>query len=67
MYELGLSKLWSPLPVGYALSSTIVSGYLGYAGTGMTVFLNNGGSLEAAQDMANYSDPGTTRLYDWRK
>jgi integrase/recombinase XerD len=32
-----------------------------------TVFLNNGGSLEAAQDMASHSDPRTTKLYDRRK
>jgi hypothetical protein len=30
-------------------------------------FLSNGGSLEAAQDMANHSDPRTTKLYDRRK
>lgn len=33
-------------------------------GTGITVFLHNGGSLEAAQEMANHSDPRTTKLYD---
>ena len=38
-----------------------------FRGTGITVFLNNGGSLEAAQDMANHSDPRTTKLYDRRK
>jgi len=31
------------------------------------VFLNNVGSLEEAQDMANHSDPRTTKLYDRRK
>lgn len=36
-------------------------------GTGMTVFLLNGGSLEAAQDMANHADPRTTKIYDRRK
>lgn len=36
-------------------------------GTGITVFLQNDGSLEAAQDMANHSDPRTTKLYDRRK
>jgi hypothetical protein len=34
---------------------------------GITVFSHNGGALEAAQDMANYSDPRTTKLYDRRK
>jgi integrase/recombinase XerD len=28
------------------------------------VILQNGGVLEAAQDMANHGDPRTTRLYD---
>jgi integrase/recombinase XerD len=35
-----------------------------FRGTGITVFPQNGGSLEAAQDMANHSDPRTTKLYD---
>jgi integrase/recombinase XerD len=35
--------------------------------TGITVFLNNGWSLEAAQDIANHSDPRATKLYDRRK
>jgi integrase len=30
-----------------------------FRGTGITVFLQNGGSLEAAQDMANHTDPRT--------
>jgi integrase/recombinase XerD len=38
-----------------------------FRGTGITVFLNNGGSLKAAQDIANHSDPRTTKLYDRRK
>ncbi len=38
-----------------------------FRGTGITVFLNNGGSLEAAQDMANHTGPRTTKLYDRRK
>jgi site-specific recombinase XerD len=38
-----------------------------FRGTGITVFLQNGGALEAAQDMANHSDPRTTKLYDRRK
>jgi site-specific recombinase XerD len=33
-----------------------------FRGTGITVFLQNGGSLEAAQDMANHTDPRTTKL-----
>lgn len=36
-------------------------------GTGITVFLQNGGALEAAQDMANHTDPRATKLYDRRK
>ena len=38
-----------------------------FRGTGITAFLHNGGALEAAQDMANHSDPRTTKLYDRRK
>ncbi|MGA7240500.1 MAG: tyrosine-type recombinase/integrase [Bryobacteraceae bacterium] len=38
-----------------------------FRGTGITVFLQNGGTLEAAQDMANHSDPRTTKLYDRRE
>jgi integrase/recombinase XerD len=38
-----------------------------FRGTGMTVFLSNGGSVEAAQEMANHADPRTTKLYDRRK
>jgi integrase/recombinase XerD len=38
-----------------------------FRGTGMTVFLSNGGSLEAAQELANHADPRTTKLYDRRK
>ena len=38
-----------------------------FRGTGMTVYLHNGGSLETAQEMANHSDPRTTKLYDRRK
>jgi len=38
-----------------------------FRGTGMTVFLSNGGSIEAAQEMANHADPRTTKLYDRRK
>ena len=38
-----------------------------FRGTGITVFLQNSGALEAAQDMANHRDPRTTKLYDRRK
>jgi integrase/recombinase XerD len=38
-----------------------------FRGTGISVFLQNGGSLEAAQDMANHTDPRTTKLYDRRE
>jgi site-specific recombinase XerD len=37
-----------------------------FRGTGVTVFLHDGGALEAAQDMANHSAPRTTKLYDRR-
>ena len=35
--------------------------------TGITTFLENRGSLEQAQDIANHADPRTTRLYDRRR
>jgi site-specific recombinase XerD len=35
--------------------------------TGITNFLENGGALENAQDMAAHASPRTTRLYDRRK
>jgi integrase/recombinase XerD len=35
--------------------------------TGIAVLLQNGGSLEAAQDMANHADPHIAKLYDRRK
>jgi site-specific recombinase XerD len=51
--------------VAAGLSDTICNHT--FRGTGITVFLQNGGSLEAAQDMANHTDPRTTKLYDRRK
>ena len=38
-----------------------------FRGTGIRVFVQNGGPLEVAQDTANHSDPRTTKLYDRRK
>lgn len=35
-----------------------------FRGTGITVYLQNGGSLEVAQQMAAHSSPETTKLYD---
>ncbi len=37
-----------------------------FRGTGITNYLENGGSLSEAQRMAGHSDPRTTRLYDRR-
>lgn len=37
-----------------------------FRGTGITNYLENGGSLTEAQRMAGHSDPRTTRLYDRR-
>jgi site-specific recombinase XerD len=37
-----------------------------FRATGITNFLENGGSLENAQDMAAHASPRTTRLYDRR-
>ena len=38
-----------------------------FRATGITVYLSNGGSVERAQQMANHSDPRTTKLYDRRR
>jgi site-specific recombinase XerD len=35
-------------------------------GTGITDYLQNGGKLEHAQNMAAHSSPRTTKLYDRR-
>jgi len=35
-----------------------------FRGTGITIYLENGGSLEMAQQMAAHSSPRTTKLYD---
>jgi site-specific recombinase XerD len=35
-----------------------------FRATGITKFLQNGGSLEVAQQIANHSSPRTTKLYD---
>lgn len=37
-----------------------------FRGTGITNYLENGGSLPEAQRMAGHADPRTTRLYDRR-
>ena len=37
-----------------------------FRGTGITAYLKNDGSLEAAQYMAGHASPSTTRLYDRR-
>ncbi len=36
-------------------------------GTGITAYLKNKGTLEAAQHVANHESPGTTKLYDRRQ
>lgn len=38
-----------------------------FRGTGITTFLENEGTLELAQEMANHSSPRTTKLYDRRR
>jgi integrase len=35
-----------------------------FRGTGITLYLLNGGSLEHAQQMAAHESPRTTKLYD---
>jgi len=53
----------------YAAAAGIAApiGNHSFRATGITNFLENGGSLENAQDMAAHASPRTTRLYDRRK
>jgi integrase len=37
-----------------------------FRGTGITTYLENDGTLELAQEMANHASPRTTKLYDRR-
>lgn len=37
-----------------------------WRGTGLTVYLKNGGTLEKAQNMAGHESSRTTQLYDSR-
>lgn len=37
-----------------------------FRGTGITTYLQNEGTLELAQEMANHASPRTTKLYDRR-
>jgi site-specific recombinase XerD len=37
-----------------------------WRGTGITLFLEGGGAMDMAQDIAGHADPRTTRLYDRR-
>jgi integrase len=37
-----------------------------FRGTGITTYLQNDGTLELAQEMANHASPRTTKLYDRR-
>lgn len=46
--------------------SALISNHT-FRGTGMTNFLENGGELEIAQEIAGHSDVRTTKLYDGRK
>jgi integrase len=39
----------------------------GWRETGITVFLQNGGTIKMAQYMAGHADPRTTKLYDRRR
>ena len=36
----------------------------GFRGTGITTYLQNGGTIEHAQQIANHESPRTTGLYD---
>ena len=35
-----------------------------FRGTGITIYMKNGGTLKAARDMAAHADTRTTMLYD---
>ena len=37
-----------------------------FRGTGITVYLENGGQIEHAQSIAGHESPRTTKLYDRR-
>ncbi len=37
-----------------------------FRGTGITAYLENGGTVENAQAIAHHADPRTARLYDRR-
>jgi integrase len=37
-----------------------------FRGAGITTYLQNEGTLELAQEMANHASPRTTKLYDRR-
>lgn len=49
-----------------AAGITVKVGNHSFRGTGITTFLQNDGSLETAQEMANHASPKTTKLYDRR-
>jgi site-specific recombinase XerD len=38
-----------------------------FRATGITIYLDNGGLLEHAQEIAGHADPRTTKLYDRTK
>ncbi len=46
--------------------SGILTDALSFRATGITTYLENGGTLENAQIMAAHESPRTTRLYDRR-
>ncbi|MFC3193214.1 tyrosine-type recombinase/integrase [Marinicella sediminis] len=46
--------------------SNLISNHT-FRGTGMTNFLENGGDLEIAQEIAGHADVRTTKLYDGSK
>ncbi len=35
-----------------------------FRATGITLYMENGGSINEAQKLANHADPRTTKLYD---
>lgn len=46
--------------------SSLDTGCHTFRATGMTAYLESGGTIESAQKIANYKRPRTTKLYDQR-
>ena len=63
------SKAWIPELIAVAGSSGFLTpvGCHTWRATGITIYLENDGRLEHAQQMAGHESPRTTKLYDRTK